>query len=165
MRALITGATGFVGGALARRLHELGWQVVGLGRNKEAGKRLEAEGITFLRCDLADAEAVSAACRGQEIVFHCAALSAPWGRDADFTTANVLATQNVLGACQEYNVGRLIHLSTPSIYFSLRGQMAERLNVAEDAALPSHPANAYVRSKRMAEQLVDQAARDGLPVI
>ena len=45
MKALITGATGFVGGALARRLHGLGWQVVGLGRNWEAGKQLAAAGM------------------------------------------------------------------------------------------------------------------------
>src|SRR5262245_53480081 len=116
MRALVTGATGFVGGALARRLRGLGWQVVGLGRNAEASKKLQAEGIAFLRCDLRDTATVTAACRGHEIVFHCAALSAPWGRDADFHAANVLGTQNVLAGCREHKVGRLVHVSTPSIY-------------------------------------------------
>lgn len=165
MRALVTGATGFVGGALARRLHGLGWQVVGLGRNAEVGKQLTAAGITFLRGDLGDAATVTAACRGREIVFHCGARSSPWGRAADFYTANVVGTRNVLAGCREANVGRLVHVSTPSIYFGLRGPMAARMNVVEDAPLPPHPANAYVQSKRLAEQLVDQAFREGLPVI
>jgi nucleoside-diphosphate-sugar epimerase len=165
MRALVTGATGFVGGALARRLHRSGWQVIGLGRNAEAGKRLEAEGIAFFCCDLADAAAITAACREQEIVFHCAALSAPWGHEADFHIANVLGTQNILSGCREHGVGRLVHVSTPSLYFGLTGRMAERINVAEDAPLPPRPANAYVRTKWMAEQLVDQAYQEGLPVI
>ncbi|MCX6040804.1 MAG: NAD-dependent epimerase/dehydratase family protein [Caldilinea sp.] len=140
MKALITGATGFVGGALARRLHGLGWQVVGLGRNWEAGKQLAAAGITFLPGELRDAATIAAACRGREIVFHCA-------------------------GCREANVGRLVHVSTPSIYFDLRGPMAVRLNVAEDAPLPLRAANAYVQTKRLAEQLVDQAHHEGLPVI
>ncbi|MFM7584567.1 MAG: NAD-dependent epimerase/dehydratase family protein, partial [Caldilinea sp.] len=63
MKALITGATGFVGGALARRMQGLGWQVVGVGRNQEAGKQLAAAGITFLPGDLRDAATIAAACR------------------------------------------------------------------------------------------------------
>lgn len=165
MKALITGATGFVGGALARRLHGLGWQVVGLGRNWEAGKQLAAAGITFLPGDLRDAATIAAACRGREIVFHCGARAAPWGHASDFYADNVVGTQNILAGCQEANVGRLVHVSTPSIYFDLRGPMAVRLNVAEDAPLPLRAANAYVQTKRLAEQLVDQAHHEGLPVI
>ena len=165
MKALVTGATGFVGGALARRLHSLGWQVVGLGRNVAVGKQLAAAGITFLPGDLSDAATVATACRGREIVFHCGARAAPGGRATEFYADNVVGTQNVLAGCREASVGRLVHVSTPSIYFGLRGPMAARLNVAEDAPLPPRAANAYTQTKRLAEQLVDQAHQEGLPVI
>lgn len=76
-KALVTGGTGFLGGQLARRLHAAGWRVTVLGRNETAGRALDALGIKFIRADLADAAAVNAACRGQEIVFHAGARSSP----------------------------------------------------------------------------------------
>jgi nucleoside-diphosphate-sugar epimerase len=161
VRALVTGATGFLGGALARRLHGMGWDVTALGRNREAGARLEAKGIRFVRADLSDAAAMVDACHGQEIVFHSGALSSPWGRASEFYAANVIGTENVIKGCTAHNVGRLVHVSTPSIYFAYES----RLNVREDDPLPAQPINEYARTKLLAEQAVDQAHRDGLAVI
>ncbi len=79
MNVLVTGATGFVGGALARRLQRQGWQVTATGRNHAVGAQLVAAGIHFIPADLTDAAAMQAACQGQAVVFHCAALSSPWG--------------------------------------------------------------------------------------
>src|SRR5688572_21451310 len=98
MRALVTGATGFVGGALARRLHSMGWEVTALGRNPDAGQRLAIEGIRFVRADLTDADAIHAACRDQQLVFHGGALSSPWGRPHNFYSSNVTGTENVITA-------------------------------------------------------------------
>ncbi|RYD28151.1 MAG: NAD(P)-dependent oxidoreductase, partial [Verrucomicrobiaceae bacterium] len=67
---MVTGATGFLGGALALRLRDMGWDVTGAGRNPAAGESLARQGIRFLRVDLTGAEAVEAACAGQEYVFH-----------------------------------------------------------------------------------------------
>lgn len=160
MKALVTGGTGFLGGALARRLQQMGWQVTALGRNPQALEALRAEDIHAVRADLTDAEAVQGACRGQEIVFHCGALSAPWGRAADFYQTNVLGTENVLRGCEGAGVGRLVHVSTPSLYF----RFAPRRDVREDALLPA-PVNEYVRTKQLAEGHVDAAFGRGLPVI
>jgi nucleoside-diphosphate-sugar epimerase len=161
VKVLVTGATGFLGGALARRLHRMGWNVTAVGRNREAGAQLETDGIRFMRADLTDAAAMLDACRGQEIVFHSGALSSPWGLANEFYASNVFGTENVVQGCMENQVGRLVHVSTPSIYFACES----RLNVREDDPLPVKPINEYARTKLLAERVVDQAHRDGLAVI
>lgn len=161
MRALVTGGTGFLGGALVRRLHERGDEVTVFGRNETAGARLQAQGIRFLRGDLADALAVQRACAEKNIVFHCGANVAPWGRYRDFYATNVVGTQNIIRSCMEQQVARLVHVSTPSIYFSYQ----DRLNVGEYDPLPARLVNAYAATKFQAEQAIDRAHRDGLPVI
>lgn len=160
MKALVTGATGFLGGALIRRLHSMGWEVTALGRNVQALAELGSRGIKIVRAGLEDSQAIMNACKGQEIVFHCGALSSHWGKAKDFYDANVLGTENVIRACMENNAKRLVHVSTPSIYFRYK----PRLNVSEDAELPK-PVNEYVRTKRIAESRIDAAHAAGLPVI
>ncbi len=161
MKALVTGATGFLGQALARRLLSQRADVSALGRNPAILAQLEREGMRAIRADLADGEAIRAACQGQAFVFHVGALAAPWGRAEDFYRANVLGTQNVIAGCATHSVQRLVHVSTPSIYFGLDSLE----NVAEDAPLPARPVNEYARTKRLAEGEVDKAFGRGLPVI
>jgi nucleoside-diphosphate-sugar epimerase len=160
MKALITGGTGFLGGALARRLHGLGWNVTVLGRNTSRLRQFEAAGLKAVHANLENGEAVLNACKGQEIVFHAGALSSLWGDPRDFYLANVIGAENVIRGCMEHHIHRLVHVSTPSIYF--RDQ--PRLNVTEDASLPK-PANEYSKTKLLAEKKVDQAHAQGLPVI
>jgi len=160
MKALITGATGFLGGALTRRLHGMGWEVTGQGRNPSILKELESLGIKSIQANLEDMQAITDATKGKEIVFHCGALPSPWGKPNDFYKANVSGTENVIHACMENHVKRLVHVSTPSIYFRYQS----RLNVREDAELPE-PVNEYSRTKRIAEIRVDEAYKQGLPVI
>ncbi len=160
-KALVTGGTGFLGGRLARRLQSLGWQVTALGRNENIGRQLASEGVRFVRADLTDATAVNAACRGQEIIFHCGARSSPWGRYSDFHHDNVVATQTLLAASERENISRFVHVSTPSVYFDF----TDRLNISESQPLPTNPANHYVRTKLLAESAVDDAAARELATI
>lgn len=159
--ALVTGGTGFLGGRLARRLQAANWRVTVLGRNEIGGRALETLGIKFIRADLADANAVNAACRSQDIVFHSGARSSPWGRYADFYNDNVVATQNIITACEREKISRLIHVSTPSVYFDF----TDRLNISESQSLSLRPANHYVRTKLLAEAAVDAAAGRGFATI
>ena len=161
MKVLVTGATGFVGGRLVHRLLAAGCEVTAAGRNREQGARLEKLGARFTPLLLEDGEAVEKACRAQQAVFHCGALSSPWGRYADFYNSNVAGTRHVINGCKRHDVGRLIHVSTPSVYF----QYADRLDVDEYSPLPRKPANAYAHTKRLAEQLVAEAYAGGLPVV
>jgi nucleoside-diphosphate-sugar epimerase len=161
MRALVTGATGFLGKRLAKRLADDGHEVVGVGRNLEAGRWLEEHGVRFVSADLADRDAVVKACRGQEVVFHSGALSSPWGPYPAFHRSNVEGTRNVIEGSRTHGVRRLVHVSTPSLYFDT----AERLGVSERDPLAEKPVNHYAATKRMAEELVDAAHAEGLPVV
>jgi nucleoside-diphosphate-sugar epimerase len=160
MKALITGATGFLGGALSRRLRGLGWDVTALGRNAAKLNRLEEEGMRVLRVDLKEKDALNVACKNQEVVFHCAALPSPWGNFEKFYQANVIGTRNVIRGCEENYVKRLVYVSTPSLYFGY----ASRINVKETDELPK-PISNYAATKILAEQEVDEAFARGLAVV
>ncbi|ULO05576.1 NAD-dependent epimerase/dehydratase family protein [Paenibacillus sp. 19GGS1-52] len=160
-KALVTGATGFLGRHTLRRLTELGWEVSGLGRNREIGSQFAKEGAAFICEDLRNLDAVVRACAGQDYVFHCGALSSPWGKYNDFYSCNVTATHNIIEGCQHHGVRRLIHISTPSIYFNFKN----RYGIQENDLVPVKPANAYVATKRLAELAVEQAGTEGLEAI
>jgi nucleoside-diphosphate-sugar epimerase len=159
--ALVTGATGFLGAALAIRLHQLGYGVTGLGRDLYRGRALAAAGPRFVSCDLEDYGAVAAAAAGHDLVFHCAALSSPWGSYDQFHRANVVATQHVVAAARELGAARLIHVSTPSIYVDQR----DRFDIREDEPLPATSINHYAATKRLAEAIVDEASARGLATV
>lgn len=160
-KVLITGATGFLGGHVARKLHQLGYAVTATGRNKEKGAKLEQEGIPFVRCDLSDTETVIQMCAGQNIVIHCGALSSTWGKYDAFYNSNVIGTKNILQGCRKYNVERLVYVSTPSLYVDF----TDRCHVKETDPLPVKAASAYAYTKRLAEQEVDRAFAAGLATI
>jgi nucleoside-diphosphate-sugar epimerase len=160
MKALVTGGTGFLGSALTHRLHSMGWDVTALGRNVSRLDQLENEGMNVLQIDLKDKSAMTAACKDQEIVFHCAALPSPWGNFETFYQANVIGTRNVIRGCEENKVKRLVYVSTPSLYFGY----SSRMNVKETDALPE-PVSNYAATKILAEQELDQAFENGLAAI
>ncbi|WCN39147.1 NAD-dependent epimerase/dehydratase family protein [Aneurinibacillus uraniidurans] len=158
---LVTGATGFLGQRLARCLHADGYRVTATGRNSIVGEKLAGVGIGFIPADLADSEAVAALCKGKTYVFHSAALSSPWGKYRDFYQANVVGTKNIIAGCQTHDVSRLIHVSTPSVYFAYE----DRLNIREDEPLPQRFVNHYAATKFLAEQEVERAVKSGLPAV
>ena len=108
-----------------------------------------------------DRERVLQVCKDKDYIFHSGALSSPWGKYEDFYNANVLGTKHIIEGSQKYGIKRLIHVSTPSIYF----YYDERQNVVENAKLPDTFVNHYATTKYMAEQAIDQAFTQGLPVI
>ncbi|MEP0964508.1 MAG: NAD(P)-dependent oxidoreductase [Roseobacter sp.] len=155
-RVLVTGATGFLGKAVLRRL---GPTCVGQGRNPERCAALAKEGLSVVQWGLPNAAPEGLALRGVDAVVHCAALSSPFGRDAVFHAANVLGTQSVLDFARAQNVKRFVFISSPSVYFALRDQV----DVSEEVPLPA-PFTAYAKSKIAAEKLVRDATDLG-PII
>lgn len=160
MNVLITGGTGFLGKRLALTLRSLGDQVTVLGRNQAIGQQLEAAGVRFIVADLRDASAIAAACRGQDCVFHCGALSSPWGRLRDFYEINVFGTRHLVQGCLTHQVARLVHVSTSAVYFTY----ADRFQISELYPLPK-PVGPYARTKQLAEQEIQAAEQQGLSVI
>ncbi|MBK8085312.1 MAG: NAD(P)-dependent oxidoreductase [Devosia sp.] len=157
MRLVVSGATGFLGGHLARRLVAERHEVIGLGRDAAAGARLADDGVRFRSIDLATADALAEA--GADGFVHAAALSSNWGRRQAFVAANVTGTANALTLARRLGVRRFVHISSPSVGF----RFADQFGVSEDAPLP-RPVNAYAASKGRAEQLV-LAAGDLSPVV
>lgn len=163
-RIVVTGATGFLGGALARRLAATRprARVLGLGRNAERGAALVADGVEFLSVDLVDAGTVHRVLAGADAVVHAAARSSPWGRREHFVAANVTATDHVVSACIAHRVRRLVHLSTPGIYHDGRPHR----DVHEDHPLPERLVNDCVRTKLDAERhALIHCLRSGVPVL
>lgn len=148
-RALVTGATGGLGRALLPALVERGYRVQATGRDAALGARLSAP---FVPADLV-VDPLAPLLDGIEVVFHLAALSAPWGRAADFQTVNVDATRRLLAAARTAGCCRFVHVSTPSIFAEPRA----RLDLTEKSPPARRFANAYAATKYAGEQLVRAA--------
>lgn len=117
MTALVTGAAGFVGQALVRRLIADGERVRGLAMPGDARlAELRALDVEVAEADVTDAEAVARACAGIERVFHVAALVHGWHAWERYRAVNVGGTQNVARAAQAAGVTRLVHVSTSDVF-------------------------------------------------
>lgn len=159
MKALVTGGGGFLGGAICRLLRERGDEVRSLSRGDYPA--LKELGVEQIRGDISDAEAVGKAVEGRDIVFHVAAKAGVWGDYADYRRANVDGTKNVILACHNHGVGKLVHTSSPSVVFD--GTDME--GVDESAPYPKHYHAPYPRTKAEAEKQVLAANSDRLAVV
>ncbi len=158
-RVLVTGATGFLGQHLVTALKQNGWSVVAQGRNADRLQKLPT--MQSLQWDIRTPPTTQAHMTLDPVqaVVHCAALSAPYGRNQAFHEANVTGTRHVLALAKQLGAKRFVHISSPSVYFAPKDQ----LKVAEDAPLPS-PFNAYAATKALAEKEVLDATKLG-PII
>lgn len=151
MRVLVTGAGGFLGGAIARMLLARGDQVVAVQRSD--APELMSLGADLIRGDLADPAVALRAAQGCSGVIHVAAKAGHWGSYASYFSANVLATRNLLAACEAHQIARLVYTSTPSVVHA-GGDLA---GVNESAPIPEHFHAHYPATKAIAEREVLQA--------
>ena len=159
-KVLVTGATGFLGSTLCYYLKNKGFYVIATGRNKQKGNELKAQGFEFIQADLSK-DKLEDKFSNMDFVVHCAALSSPWGKYSDFYSANILATKNIAEFCLTNKI-RLIHISSPSIYFEFKDKFDIK---EEDDNCPSKKINYYAQTKYLAEKLIDEYYHKGLPVI
>lgn len=148
MKALVTGGGGFLGLAVVRMLRQRGDEVRAFSRQDYAA--LRDLGVEQIQGDLGDANAVSAAAKGCNIIFHVAAKAGVWGPYEEYHRANVLGTENVIAACREQGIQRLVHTSSPSVVFN--GRDMEGVN--ESVPFPEHFEAHYPHTKALAEQRV-----------
>ena len=161
MNILVTGGTGFLGQHLAKGLLAKGHSVSLMGRNFATVHELVQAGAVPVSVDLRDTEAVASACMNMNAVYHVGALSAPWGKEADFHAINVGGTQAVLQGCRKHNVKRLIYVSSPSVVFD----GSDQYNVTEQVPYPRTFASVYSLTKKLGEDLVNEAASNMETVI
>ncbi|WP_372866623.1 NAD-dependent epimerase/dehydratase family protein [Pseudomonas sp.] len=160
MKILVTGASGFIGGRFARFALEQGLSVRINGRRAEGVEHLVKRGAEFIQGDLSDPELVQRLCHDVEAVVHCAGAVGVWGSYQHFYQANVVVTENVIDGCLKQRVRRLVHLSSPSIYFDGQSHVA----IKEDQ-VPTHFFDHYGKTKYLAEQQVFAAQEFGLEVL
>lgn len=141
MKILITGASGFIGGALWREARRRGQTAFGIGRRAVDDPEYHA-------CDLADG--LAGVNFRPDVVVHCAARSSPWGSEREFEAQNVTATQRVIDFCEANGRPFLVHLSTSAVMY----ENSHQLGLTEEMPLPAVPINRYAATKRVAEALV-----------
>jgi len=157
--ALVTGATGGLGRHLVGKLTDAGYHVRASGRNQNVGDKLASTGAEFVPGDLRDDGHIHRLAKHADVVFHCAALSSPWGKATDFQTANVAVTRSLARAAIASGCQRFVHVSSPAIYF----RFTDQIGIREDAELPGRFANHYAETKAMAELEVHKACEGRIP--
>jgi nucleoside-diphosphate-sugar epimerase len=160
VRALVTGATGFTGGHLARRLVAAGHTVRALVRDAKRARDLDAAGVVLVRGGLEDAAALAAAVRDVDVVFHVAALYRQAGLpDARYRAVNATAVQSLIEAAAAAGVGRVVHCSTVGVHGDVEHPPAD-----EDAGL--RPGDVYQVTKLEGERLArETGTRTGVEVV
>ena len=165
MRLGLTGASGFLGGNLAMILIEAGHEVIATRRGSSQIKHLAALPIQWVEADLSDVDALSTAFAGCEGVFHCAAaVSIRYKIEPWIEAANIQGTANVIEACRRAGVGRLVHCSTTSVIgLSTDGEPCDE---RASFNMPAHGlGDAYVMTKRAAQELALKAAAEGMDIV
>jgi 2-alkyl-3-oxoalkanoate reductase len=148
MKILVTGGGGFLGKAIVKRLLKLNYRVRSFSRGDYP--ELERLGVEVRSGDLADKNAVLWAAKGCDAVFHVAAKPGIWGDYSEYHATNVTGTQNVIEACRQTGVSKLIHTSSPSVVFG-GGSME---GVTESVPYPTTYLASYPKTKAKAERKV-----------
>ncbi|HEX6743487.1 MAG TPA: NAD-dependent epimerase/dehydratase family protein [Solirubrobacteraceae bacterium] len=159
--AFVTGGSGFIGGALVRRLVADGWTVRALARSDASADAVRERGAEPVRGELADTASMVAGAAGCEVAFHVAAQLGDWGEREDFERGNVTGTRNALAATRQAGVRRFVHVGTEAAL--LAGDPL--VEVDERAPLRFDSPALYSSTKARAEEAVIEANRDSLETV
>ena len=157
----VTGGSGFIGGALLRRLSGEGRRVRALARSPASAAAVERLGAEPVRGDLADRASIAAGADGCAAAFHLAAHLGQWGAREEFVAGNVTGTENALAGCREAGVSRFVHCGTEAAL--LAGEPLR--SVDETAPLRPDSKALYAATKALAEQAVRAASADGFETV
>ncbi len=151
MKALVTGANGFLGSKIVELLLDQDAEVRAL--IHRSSDNLPETGVELISGDVRDYESIREASREVDVVFHTAAIAGIWGEWKNYHAINTVGTRNVVEACQANHVPKLVYTSSPSVVFHGDHQ----IDANEDCPYPTRWLAHYPRSKALAEQHVMEA--------
>ena len=161
MKYFVTGATGFVGGVLARTLRAKGHDVHASIRTPEKAKELQALGVKLFRGDVTDKESMREAMQGVDGVFHVAGWYKIGVKDkSDAERVNIQGTRNVLELMQEMNIPKGVYTSTCAVNSDTHGQVVD-----ESYHFSGKHLSEYDRTKARAHDIAKQFIATGLPLV
>jgi dihydroflavonol-4-reductase len=155
---LVTGATGFTGSALAKKLIEQGHRVRALVRSESQAESVRKEGMDPIVGNLTDADSVNKAVEGSDLVYHIAAAYRESLPLAELEAVNVTGTRHVAEACRRHSVKRLVHCSTVGVHGDIQ-------NPPADENAPFDPGDNYQKTKLKGELLIRKFMGEGLPAV
>jgi dihydroflavonol-4-reductase len=164
MRAFVTGATGFIGGYLARQLRDRGDEVVALVRAPARATDLQATGCELIEGDLDDMEAIAKGMAGADAVFHVAGMykiGIPPSERPAMYRANVEGTERVLDAAVDAGVARIVYVSTVNVFGNTRGATFTERDIGPRTEFLSE----YDRTKYLAHMAAEDRIARGAPVM
>jgi dihydroflavonol-4-reductase len=156
MKALVTGAAGFIGSNVVRALLDAGHEVRAMHLPSEDTRNLRGLDVEAIAGDVTDLASLREATRGRDVVFHLAAVFALWTRDvARMRRVNVEGTRNVLAAAREAGVRRVVHTSSIARF----GGQGLAVRATERSAFAlGRTGDRYSRSKADAHEIAVRAA-------
>jgi nucleoside-diphosphate-sugar epimerase len=165
MKAFVTGATGFIGSRVTRKLLERGYDVTALCRSRSGATALADAGAHPVPGDLADTEALRLAMRGCDVVYHVAGwykLGTPSAAArAQAEAVNIEGARNVLSSAQAEGIPRVIYTSTVAVFGDTHGALRDE---SYYAAAPTF-ATEYDRTKWLAHyEVALPMLREGVPI-
>jgi dihydroflavonol-4-reductase len=162
VRAFVTGATGFIGGHVARRLVEGGWDVTALARTPERAAPLRELGMTIVPGDVTEPASLAGPMRRADAVFHLAAWYQLGVTDRmRMFQINVKGTENVMRAASEAGVARIVYCSScVALGTHAAGEVPD-----ETVRHSGRFGSVYEETKWMAHEKVRELASEGLPVV
>lgn len=161
MKYFLTGATGFVGGRLARLLREKGHEVVALVRNPSKAADLVSAGVIVVPGDVTEPHTLRAPMEGCDGVFHVAGWYKVGVRDkSEGQKINVEGTRNVLTAMRDLGIRKGVYTSTLAINSDTKGAMVD-----ESYHFSGTHISEYDRTKAAAHDIALEFIREGLPLV
>ena len=162
MKYLVTGATGFIGGAVARQLRAAGHDVVAVVRDPGKARGLLEQEVTVHQGDITDKASLRGPMTGVDGVFHLAAWYAIGIRDAHrMERINIEGTRNVLELMRELDIPKGVYTSTVGVFSNTRGRLVDE-SYRHDGPFLNH----YERTKWIAHyEVAEPMMRDGLPLV
>lgn len=157
--AFVTGAGGFLGKAICKRLLAAGIQVTGFARGDYP--ELSAMGVKMIKGDIADQTSVIEAMKGCDLVFHVASKAGVWGSKLSYFSPNVAGAANIIQGCKQLGIANLVYTSTPSVTFA--GE--DEAGLDETAPYAETFLNYYGESKAVAEKMMIDANSEVLKTV